>query len=86
VTPEERAARGVRFRMMLDGELGEAFDAIEADLSRALLDCHVATERDALWQAVQVARKLRLHFVEGATNGKLATHQMQEIARLKAVR
>lgn len=86
MTPHERAGRGVVYQQLLENELGEAFDAIEAQFGKAMLDCHVATERDALWQAVQVTRKLRQYFVQAATDGKLATHQMTEIARLRAVR
>lgn len=87
MTPEQRAARAARFQaIMEDGELGEAFDAIEREYTTALLGCFDAQERDNLWRAVQVIRKVRSYFADALADGKVVAHRMQETQRLAKAR
>lgn len=83
MTPEERAARGSRYRELLQsGELTEALDAIERQYAEEWAKTYAADERENLWRAVQVVRKIRKHFGEMAGDGALATQQLTELRRL----
>jgi hypothetical protein len=86
MTPEERAARGVRFRELLDGDLGEALDAIERDITAELLNNSDRDQRDNLWIAARQVRKLREYFVQAATDGRVATHTLAEVSRIARIR
>jgi hypothetical protein len=79
----ERAARGARYQEILQsGEVTEALDAIEGQYADALLSCFDAAERDNLWRAVQVVRKVKKHLGELAGDGRLASHQIAEMQKL----
>lgn len=80
----DRAAKGARYREMLQsGEVTEALDGIERQYADAWALCFNAEERENLWRGVQVVRKVREHFGQIAGDGKLATHQLSELKRLK---
>lgn len=84
MTPEERAARSIRYAdLMRDGELGEAFNAIEKEYATDLLNCRDRDERDRLWQAVQVVRKVRTHFAQAIASGRVPTSDIQALRRVK---
>lgn len=83
MTPAERAGRAARYAaLMEDGELGEAFDKIERDFSEAWKTTFDATERDNLWRAVQVVKKVREHFTIAISDGRVANHRIAEIKRV----
>jgi hypothetical protein len=84
VTPAERAARSIRYAdLMQDGELAEAFDAIEKDYAAELLDCRDRDERERLWLAVQVVRKVRQHFAQAINAGRVPNADMAALRRVK---
>lgn len=80
-----RAAR-VR-EAMLDGVLKEALEEVEASYGTALLNCHEGPgERERLWLAVQVVRKVRQQLSNWDVGGAIAERQAMEIKRLARVR
>lgn len=78
----ERAALGARFKEVLP-DIHDGLDAIERDYANAWANTFDAAERDNLWRAVRVVRKLKEHFGEIVSSGAVATHQLTEIKRLK---
>jgi sulfur transfer protein SufE len=81
----ERASKGSRYRELLrSGEVAEALDGIEAQYAADLLDCQSHDERERLWLAVQVVRKVKAHLNQIDSDGKLAAHQLAEIRRLRS--
>ena len=81
----ERAAKGSRYRELLrSGEVGEALDAIEKQYADDLLNCQNHDERERLWLAVQVVRKVRAQLHQTDSDGKVASHQLAEIRRLRS--
>lgn len=84
MSPEERAARTARYMAdMEDGTLGEAFDRIEKEYTAELLDCHVPEDRERLWLAVQVVRKVRTHFAQAIASGRVPASDMTALRRVK---
>jgi hypothetical protein len=82
--PEERAARAIRYvDLMRGGELGEAFDAIEKEYTAELLNCRDRDERERLWLAVQVVRKVRTHFAQAVASGRVGMSDIQALRRVK---
>lgn len=77
-----RAAIGARFKEV-QPIIVESLDAVEAEYAAALLNCFDSAERDNLWRAVQVCRKVKAHVGSLVSGGSLATHQLTEIRRLK---
>jgi hypothetical protein len=77
----ERAALGARFREALP-DIQDGLDAIEREYADEWARTFASDERDNLWRAVQVVRKLKSHFGEIVSNGALATHQLAELKRL----
>lgn len=79
----ERAARGARYGELLQsGEITDALDAIEEQYTEGWAGCFDAAERDNLWHAVQVVRKVKAQLSMIAGDGKLATRQIQEMRKL----
>lgn len=77
----ERAALGARFREALP-DIQDGLDHIEAEYADEWARCFDSSERENLWRAVQVVRKLKAHFGEIVSSGTVATHQLTEIKRL----
>ena len=77
----ERAALGALYKEHLDA-LNEAIDAVEAQYASAWADTFDAEERDNLWRAVRVCRKMKEHFGSLVSDGRLATHQLTGLRRL----
>jgi hypothetical protein len=81
---QERASRGARYAELLrSGEITDALDGIEADYTRGMTDCHDRDERDRLWLAVQVVRKVKAQLQQIASDGRLAEGQLQQIRKLR---
>jgi hypothetical protein len=81
----ERAAKGSRYRELLrSGEVTEALDGIERQYADDLLNCQNHDERERLWLAVQVVRKVKSQLNSIDSDGKLAAHQLAEIRRLRS--
>ena len=60
MTPEQRAARAVAVRALLeDQNVKDAFASIEQDLMDEWKACHDSLQRDNLWRAVQIVGKLQ---------------------------
>lgn len=78
----EKAALGQRYKEALP-DLHAAIDAAEAEYSKAWADTFDAAERDNLWRAVRVCRKMKEHFGSLASSGAVASHQIAELRRLK---
>ena len=76
-----RAAMGARFKEV-QPIIAESLDVIEQQYAAAILDCFDSAERDNLWRAVQVCRKVKAHVGSLVSGGTLATHQLTEIKRL----
>ncbi len=80
-----RAAR-VRDAMQ-DGVLKEALAEIEATYNNALINCHDGpAERERLWLAVQVVRKVGAQLMSWDAGGHVAERNVQEIKRLARAR
>lgn len=78
----ERAALGSRYKEHLD-DFHAAIDAVEAQYAGAWADTFDPAERDNLWRAVRVCRKMKEHFGQLAGDGQVASHQLTELKRLK---
>lgn len=57
--------------------------AIERQYADAWATTFDTSERENLWRAVQVVRKLQSHFGEIVSSGAVASRQLAEIKRLK---
>lgn len=77
----ERAALGSKYREHLD-DFHAAINAIEAQYAEEWAGTFDAAERDNLWRAVRVCRKMKEHFGEFVSAGTLASHQLSELKRL----
>ena len=77
----EQAALGAKYKEHL-GDFHDAIDAVEAQYAQAWADTFDPSERDNLWRAVRVCRKMKEHFGSLVSDGTLATHQLQELKRL----
>lgn len=77
----ERAALGALYKEHHEA-LTQAIDAVEAQYASAWADTFDSVERDNLWRAVRVCRKMKEHFGSLVSAGTLATHQLTEIKRL----
>jgi hypothetical protein len=81
----ERASKGSRYRELLrSGEVTEALDGIERQYADELLNCGDHDQRERLWIAVQVVRKVKTQLNSIDSDGKLAAHQLAEIRRLRS--
>jgi hypothetical protein len=78
----ERAALGAKYKEHLQDFL-DAIDAVEEQYASAWADTFSQEERDNLWRAVRVCRKMKEHFGGIASSGTLASHQITELKRLK---
>ncbi len=78
----ERAALGARFREVLP-DIRAGLDEIERTYADEWARSFDPAERDNLWRAVQVVRKLKAHFGEIVSSGTVSSHQLTEIRRLK---
>ncbi|HSE58231.1 MAG TPA: hypothetical protein VLA99_05975 [Nitrospiraceae bacterium] len=79
----ESAEKGSRYRELLQsGEVEEALDAVERQYADDLFNCFNPDERENLWKAVQVVRKVKaqLHSIE--SDGQLASYQLAEMRKL----
>lgn len=82
MTPYERSARSARYQaLMEDGELREAFDRIEREFTEALVNTFDASQRESMWHAVRVVKKVREHFAQALSAGKVAESAISEIRR-----
>ena len=79
------AERAAQARALLDSPLfKQAFDTLEADYIRFLLDQTRPGDTDArerMWQAVQILRKVRTHFETAVDDGKVAEAELNAMAR-----
>ena len=82
VALRQAASLGARYQQHLD-DLHEAIDAVEAQYAQAWCDTFDAAERENLWRAVRVCRKMKEHFGSLVSDGVLASHQLAELKRLK---
>jgi sulfur transfer protein SufE len=81
----ERAAKGSRYRELLrSGEVTDALDGIEKQYADDLLNCQNHDERERLWLAVQVVRKVKTTLNSIDSDGKIASHQLAEMRRLRS--
>jgi hypothetical protein len=55
---------------------------VEAQYVLAWANTFDAAERENLWRAVRVCRKMKEHFGSIVSDGKVATHQLSELKRL----
>lgn len=78
----ERAALGAKYKEHLE-DFHAALDAVAKQYSEAWAMTFDAAERENLWRAVQVCRKMKEHFGDLVGAGTLASHQLSEIKRLK---
>lgn len=79
------SAKGARAERLLSDELvAEAFEAIERDYLDAWkkTGARDTEARERLWQAYQIAGKVRTHLLSVAANGKLAQKELEEIEAL----
>lgn len=68
MSPEERAARAVAIRALLDdANVKAAFAQVEADLVDEWRRCFDAGERDNLWRALKVLERLQTWLRSGAS-------------------
>ena len=77
----EQAEEGARYKEHLPA-LQEAIDAVETQYVSAWADTFNAEERENLWRAVRVCRKMKEHFGGIVSTGTLASHQLTELKRL----
>jgi hypothetical protein len=78
----ERAATGARYREYLD-DLHAAIDAVEAEYTAEWADTADAAQRENLYRAVRVCRKMKEHFGALVSDGIAATQALTELKRLK---
>jgi hypothetical protein len=84
VTPEERAGRAARYMAeMEDGTLAEAFDAIEKQYTAEMIDARDPVERENMWRAVHVVRKVRTHFAQAIASGRVPASDVTALRRVK---
>jgi len=71
-------------RLVGDALLNESFDALEADYVAAWRATAVrdTDARERLWQAVQIVGLVKAHLTAIVSDGRLAQHELDEIARL----
>lgn len=80
-TLRERAALGSVYKEHLE-DFHAAIDAVEAQYASAWADTFDPAERENLWRAVRVCRKMKEHFGGIVSDGKLASHQLTGLRRL----
>lgn len=78
----ERASLGAKFKEHLP-DIQDALNAVEAEYVNELLNTFDRDHRDNLWRTVQVCRRLKQHFGEIVSSGALASHQLEELKRLR---
>jgi hypothetical protein len=81
----ETATRGARAEELLDSELlAEAFTTLEANYISAWRATGLddLTGREKLFLAINIVGKVRDHLASIVANGKLATAELQELARV----
>ena len=77
----ERAALGAKYREHLS-DFHDAIDAVEAQYAQAWAETFDPEQRDNLWRAVRVCRKMKEHFGSLVSDGQVASHQLAELRRL----
>jgi hypothetical protein len=80
------AERGARAQRLLEDDLlGEAFEALDRDYTRAwrATAARDTDARERLWQAVQVVGKVRDHLTHLVNGGRLAQREINDLARRK---
>jgi hypothetical protein len=77
----EQAALGAKYREHLS-DFHEAIDAVAAQYAESWQTTFDTAERENLWRAVQVCRKMKEHFGSLVSGGTLATHQLSGLKRL----
>ena len=77
----ERAALGAKYKEHL-ADFHDAIDAVAEQYAAEWATTFDAAQRENLWRAVQVCRKMKEHFGEIVSAGTLASHQITELKRL----
>lgn len=78
----ERAATGAKYAEHLE-DLHAAIDAVEAQYTAEWANTPDAAHRDNLWRAVRVCRMMKEHFGGLVSDGTVASHELEEIKRLR---
>lgn len=69
MTPEERNARAIRVRALMDdADIKAAFDSIEADLIAEWKSAREQHERENCWHALRVMERLQVWLQSAATS------------------
>jgi hypothetical protein len=78
MSPEERAARAVAIRALLDDpNVRAAFAQVEADLTGEWRRCFDACERENLWRALNVMDRLQTWLRSGASADLVAMRRVK---------
>lgn len=78
MSPEERVARAIRVKALLDDpDIKAALATIEAEMTEEWKKTHDAAERDNLWRAVNVMHRLE------AWMRSAASHDLSALKRAK---
>ena len=78
----ERAAKGARFKEVLP-DIMEGLDSIERQYADDWAQTFDPAQRENLWRAVQVVRKLKGQFGEIVSSGAVSSRQLSELKRLR---
>lgn len=78
----QKAALGAKFKEALP-DIRDGLDAIEAEYANAWAETFKTEERENLWRAVQVVRRLKDHFGEIVSDGEVSQLHLTEIKRLR---
>lgn len=81
-TLQKKAATGSIYSEHLS-DFQAAINAVETQYSSAWADTFDPAERENLWRAVRVCRKMKEHFGAIVSDGKVASHQLTELKRLR---
>jgi hypothetical protein len=76
------ASLGATYKEHLD-DLHAAIDAVEAEYTAEWADTADAAQRENLYRAVRVCRKMKEHFGALVSDGIAATQALTELKRLK---
>lgn len=78
MTPEERSARAIAVRALLDDpEITDALRDIEADLVDEWKRCFDPTERENLWRAIKIMDRLKAWMTSAASHDLVALRRVK---------
>jgi len=83
--PQRDIGRAAHAKRLMDDELlKEGFEALEREYLTAwrITAARDTDARERLWQAVQIAGKVRSHLETVLTDGKLAQAELNNLARM----